>query len=133
MHHFTNTTKKFLLSAILISTSGLAYSQVALQCTNSNALPLPLEITLNEVEKSGTVKMQYSKQTKCEFLAGNWVYTSDEIRFEFSIDTEDCAKHLVPLKAKLDRKAGTLLLAQANGSGDIVTLACAKSATANKF
>jgi hypothetical protein len=113
--------------------TGLAYGQVALQCTNDKVLALPLEITLNEVEKSGVVKMQYSKQTKCEFLSDNWVYASDEIRFEFSIDIEDCAKHLTPLKAKLDRKAGTLLLAPANGSGEAVSLTCAKAPTGNKF
>ncbi len=133
MQRSTNHVKKLLVSAVLLSASGLAHSQVALQCANANALPLPLEVTLNEAEKSGAVKMQYSKRTKCEFLAENWVYAPDEIRFEFSIDLDDCAKHLTPLKAKLDRKAGTLLLAQANGSGDVLTLNCSRIPSGNKF
>lgn len=126
-------TNKLILSAFLVSVSGLASAQVALLCANDKVLPLPLEITLNEVEKSGSVKMQYSRKTKCEFLADNWVYAPDEIRFEFSIDLDDCGKKLTPLKAKLDRKAGTLLLSQANGSGDVTDLACTKAATGNKF
>ena len=133
MRNPVRRTCKFMLAALTIGLSGLAHSQVALQCTNDKALPLPLEITLNEAEKSGTVKMQYSRQTKCEFLSDNWVYAADEIRFEFSIDLEDCAKHLKPLRAKLDRKAGTLLLAPASGSGEAVSLACAKAPTGNKF
>lgn len=129
----THLAQKSILAVLMTGLTSLAYSQVALQCSNDKALPLPLEITLNEVEKTGTVKMQYSKQTKCEFLSDNWVYASDEIRFEFSIDLEDCAKHLKPLKAKLDRKAGMLLLAPASGSGGVMSLACAKAATGNKF
>lgn len=129
----TYRAHKSILAVLMTGLTSLAYSQVALQCSNAKALPLPLEITLNEVEKTGTVKMQYSKQTKCEFLSDNWVYANDEIRFEFSIDLEDCAKHLRPLKAKLDRKAGTLLLAPASGSGEAVSLACAKAPTGNKF
>ncbi|MFZ4710246.1 MAG: hypothetical protein ACOYMH_10455 [Zwartia sp.] len=126
-------TCKWVLAALVMGLAGLAHSQVALQCTNDKVLPLPLEITLNEVDRSGTVKMQYSRQTKCEFLSDNWVYAADEIRFEFSIDLEDCAKHLKPLKAKLDRKAGTLFLAPAGGSGEAVSLACAKAPNGNKF
>ena len=133
MYQSTHLVEKLLISAVLLVFSGLAHSQVALQCTNTTALPLPLEVTLNEAEKSGAVKMQYSKRTKCEFLAENWVYAPDEIRFEFSIDLDDCGKSLTPLKAKLDRKAGTLLLAQANGSGDVVTLNCSRIASGNKF
>ncbi|MFM7009416.1 MAG: hypothetical protein ACKO0Z_08830 [Betaproteobacteria bacterium] len=133
MNQFIKLTKKAFLATLLVSTSGIVHSQVALQCANTNALPLPLEITLNEIEKTGSVKMQYSKQTKCEFLGENWVYAPDEIRFEFSIDLDDCGKHLTPLKAKLDRKAGVLFLAQANGSGDVVNLNCARVATGNKF
>ena len=129
----THLAHKSILAVLMTGFTSLAYSQVSLQCSNDKALPLPLEITLNEAEKSGTVKMQYSRQTKCEFLSDNWVYAADEIRFEFSIDLEDCAKHLKPLRAKLDRKAGTLLLAPASGSGAAVSLACAKAATGNKF
>lgn len=128
--------KTFATAGLFLSLTGfsdVASSQVALECVNDQALPLPLEVSLSESDKSGTVKIQYSKHTKCEFLARNWVYSPHEIHFEFSIDIQDCGKSLTPLKAKLDRKSGILTLSPANGSGDTVPLNCTKSATGNKF
>lgn len=128
--------KTFASAGLMMSLCGFsnaALSQVALDCVNKDALPLPLEVVLNESEKSGTVKMQYSQHTKCEYIARNWVYSPNEIHFDFNIDVQDCGKSLTLLKAKLDRKSGVLTLSQANGSGDTVPLACTKSAAGNKF
>lgn len=125
---------KILATALLVTTSNIAKSDVLLECNNAQAIPLPLEISLNESNKSGTVKMQFSKQTKCEYIAQNWIYSPDEIRFEFHIDTDSCGRNLSPLLlAKLDRKSGKLFLGQANGSGDVLDLACSRSENANKF
>lgn len=128
--------KTFVIAGLMMSLFGFsnaALSQVALDCVNKDALPLPLEVVLNESEKSGTVKMQYSQHTKCEYIARNWVYSPNEIHFDFNIDVQDCGKSLTLLKAKLDRKTGVLTLSQANGSGDTVPLTCTKSAAGNKF
>lgn len=128
--------KNIVTTGVMLSLFGFsssAFSQVALDCVNKDALPLPLEVVLNESEKSGTVKMQYSQHTKCEYIARNWVYSPNEIHFEFNIDVQDCGKSLTLLKAKLDRKTGALTLSQANGSGDTVPLTCTKSAAGNKF
>jgi hypothetical protein len=127
--------KKILCTSLALFAliAGHAQAQTRLQCSNTNAIPVPFDITLNEAAKSGTIKMQYSKATWCEFLTSNWVYSPDEIRFDFSYDPEDCGKSLTDLSAKLNRKTGVLYVAQKNGRGDLVDMSCRKMDEGNKF
>jgi hypothetical protein len=122
MHFRLNNLKiAALLSTIFVMP---AYAQTNIECFGDKALPLPLQISLDEANNSGTIRMQYSKKTWCQFSAEGWSYSPDEIKFSFGVDIEDCGKKMIPLEASINRKNGVLTLHAPGNKKDVAELAC---------